>query len=220
MGLQIDTNIAALNAYRNLNGTQGLMQTSIERPSLGLRINRTDNATGLAIPEKPRSQINRLHQAQADVQDGVSLIQIAERALDETHAIPRRMRTLAVQSASDTTFDNGTVVSFNDSTSITIDSAGASDEGALKALDEAIKLVSDQRADLGALQNRLARTVKSLDVSAENLAASESRLRDTNLAKEITNFTRSQTLQQVGVSMLAQSNQASQTAQSVLRLLG
>ena len=251
MGIQINTNIAALNACHNLNGTQGSMQTSIERLSLGLQINRAaDDATGLAIPEKPRSQINRLNQAQADVQDGVSLIQIAERALDETLAILQRMRTLAAQSASDTTFDNGTevtfdadlddddissfhdkavtggglhgatIVSFNDDTSITIDSAGAFDEGALKTLDEVIKLVSDQRADLGALQNRLARTVKSLDVSAENLAASESRLHDTDLAKEMTNLTRSHLLEQVGVSILAQSNQASQTAQSVLRLLG
>ncbi len=97
MGIQINTNIAALNDYRNLNGTHGSMQTSIERLSLGLQINRAaDDATGLAIPEKPRSQINRLNQAQADVQDGVSLIQIAERALDETrvrHHLRQRDRS-------------------------------------------------------------------------------------------------------------------------------
>lgn len=103
MGLQINTNVAALNAYRNLNGTQGSMQGSLERLSSGLRINRAaDDAAGLAISEKLRSQVNGLNQAQANAQDGVSLIQTAEGALNEVHSILQWMRTLAVQSASDT----------------------------------------------------------------------------------------------------------------------
>lgn len=106
MGLQINTNVQALNAYRNLTGTQGSMQTSLERLSSGLRINRAaDDAAGLAISEKLRSQVNGLNQAQANAQDGISLIQTAEGALNETHAILQRMRTLAVQSASDSNTD-------------------------------------------------------------------------------------------------------------------
>ncbi|GMA41066.1 flagellin [Mobilicoccus caccae] len=272
MGLQINTNVAALNAYRNLNGTQGSMQTSLERLSSGLRINRAaDDAAGLAISEKLRSQVSGLNQAQANAQDGVSLIQTAEGALNETHAILQRMRTLAVQSSSDTNTDDdremiqkevAALVKEVDSTtertqfngmnlldgtfsgkslqiganagqtmavSITkMDSAGlgisavdlstaSGAQAALSSIDAAVKSVSTQRADLGALQNRLDHTIKNLGVSAENLAASESRIRDTDMAKEMTNFTRSQILQQAGTAMLAQANQSSQ---GVLRLLG
>ncbi len=77
--------------------------------------------------------------------------------------------------------------------------------------------MSDSRADLGAMQNRLQHTINSLSVASENSAAAESRIRDTDMAKEMTSFTRSQILQQAGVSMLAQANQA---PQSVLKLLG
>lgn len=448
MGLQINTNVNALNAYRNLTGTQGSMTTSLERLSSGLRINRAaDDAAGLAISEKLRAQVNGLNQAQANAQDGVSLIQTAEGALNETHAILQRMRTLAVQASSDTNtkddraaiqleidaltkeisdttdrtqfngmklldgnftnkalqiganqqqtmslsidamdttglgigttgasklnaakgfefsagdvtvsgklptgnfklalnsttsqteiqtlsgervgslggtatdsvlvFDNGSTISLKGATdkvaaaddtfslsgqtvaltgavpsaaklefvspnikagvytiptgaaagsaitddkgnvvgqlkdtktveftdgskivsnidftagALTItDGAGASKVdltsrlnavSSLDAIDKAIGVVSSQRAKLGALQNRLDHTVKNLGVSAENLAASESRIRDTDMAKEMTNFTRSQILQQAGVSMLAQANQSSQ---SVLKLLG
>lgn len=103
MGLQINTNVAALNSYRNLTGTQGSMQTSLERLSSGLRINRAaDDAAGLSISEKLRSQVNGLNQAQANAQDGVSLVQTAEGGLNEVHSMLQRMRTLAVQAANDT----------------------------------------------------------------------------------------------------------------------
>ena len=281
MGLQINTNVAALNAYRNLSGTQTSMQTSLERLSSGLRINRAaDDAAGLAISEKLRGQVNGLNQAQANAQDGVSLIQTAEGGLNETHSILQRMRTLAVQSASDTNTDadrgqiqkevaalqteldgistrtefngkkllNGdadAAVSGNtaltlqigantgQTMTVSVQNMGATALGvhtasvnmstqtgataALTAIDTAIGKVSTQRADLGALQNRQTHTINNLGVSAENLAASESRIRDTDMAKEMTNFTRSQILQQAGVSMLAQANQSSQ---SVLKLLG
>ncbi|WP_040159332.1 flagellin N-terminal helical domain-containing protein [Mobilicoccus massiliensis] len=289
MGLQINTNVAALNSYRNLTGTQGSMQTSLERLSSGLRINRAaDDAAGLAISEKLRSQVNGLNQAQANAQDGVSLIQTAEGAMNESHSILQRMRTLTVQAANgtNTAEDRGAIqkelnsltkelngiadrTEFNGSKLIdgsygttgvsfqigankgqTMDvkigdmSAGASGlnlaagtggaatfkidlgaasatatdfSNALDAIDTAIKSVSSQRADLGAVQNRLDHTIKNLGVSAENLAASESRIRDTDMAKEMTNFTRSQILQQAGTAMLAQANQSSQ---GVLRLLG
>ena len=100
MGLQINTNVAAMNAYRNLSGTQNAMSTSLERLSSGLRINRAaDDAAGLAISEKLRAQTSGLNQATSNAQDGISLIQTAEGALNETHSILQRMRQLAVQSA-------------------------------------------------------------------------------------------------------------------------
>ena len=106
MGLQINTNVAAMNAYRNLSGTQNAMSTSLERLSSGLRINRAaDDAAGLAISEKLRAQTSGLNQATSNAQDGISLIQTAEGALNETHSILQRMRQLAVQSANDTNSD-------------------------------------------------------------------------------------------------------------------
>ncbi len=106
MGLQINTNVAAMNAYRNLASTQNTMSTSLERLSSGLRINRAaDDAAGLAISEKLRASVNGLNQATSNAQDGISLIQTAEGALNETHSILQRMRQLAVQSANDTNSD-------------------------------------------------------------------------------------------------------------------
>ena len=276
MGLQVNTNVAALNAYRNLSSTQGALNTSLERLSSGLRINRAaDDAAGLAISEKLRAQTNGLNQATTNAQDAISLVQTAEGALNEQHAILQRMRTLAVQSANDTNTDadrasiqkevdqlvteldrissstqfngqnlldgtGGTAGVFTfqvgansgqtatvdlsaslDSASLGVDavslatSAGAT--AALTSLDAAIKTVSDTRADLGAVQNRLQHTINSLSVAAENSAAAESRIRDTDMAKEMSAFTRSQILSQAGVSMLAQANA---TSQSVLKLLG
>jgi flagellin len=299
MGLQINTNIAAMNAYRNLSSTQNAMSTSLERLSSGLRINRAaDDAAGLAISEKLRAQSNGLNQATSNAQDGISLIQTAEGALNETHSILQRMRQLAVQSANDTnsTTDRGAIQSevdqlakelnrignttqfnganllrgdstadatastttksvtfqvganagqtltvnvsdsrggklglaFTDSTNATaatdetavgidVSTTQAAASAALTAIDTAIGTVSTSRASLGAAQNRLQHTVNSLSVAAENATAAESRIRDTDMAKEMTSFTRSQILAQAGVSMLAQANSA---PQSVLKLLG
>lgn len=276
MGLQVNTNVAALNAYRNLSSTQGAMNTSLERLSSGLRINRAaDDAAGLAISEKLRAQTNGLNQATTNAQDAISLVQTAEGALNEQHAILQRMRTLAVQSANDTNTDDdrasiqkevdqliteldrisgstqfngqnlldGTggvagVFTFqigaNSGQNTTVDLSAAVDaaglgvdavdlgtqtgaDGALATIDDALKTVSDTRADLGAVQNRLQHTINSLSVAAENSAAAESRIRDTDMAKEMSAFTKSQILSQAGVSMLAQANA---TSQSVLKLLG
>jgi flagellin len=101
--MRINTNVAALNAYRNLVETDNALSKSMERLSSGLRINRAaDDSAGLAISEKMRGQIRGLNQAVRNAQDGISLIQTAEGALNETHSILQRMRELAVQSASDT----------------------------------------------------------------------------------------------------------------------
>ncbi|MFD2091942.1 flagellin N-terminal helical domain-containing protein [Blastococcus deserti] len=102
MGLRVNTNIAALNAYRNLSVTDGQMGKSLEKLSSGFRINRAaDDAAGLAISEGLRSQIGGLKVAVRNTQDGISVVQTAEGALTETHSILQRMRDLAVQSSND-----------------------------------------------------------------------------------------------------------------------
>jgi flagellin len=247
------------------------MSTSLERLSSGLRINRAaDDAAGLAISEKMRAQTSGLNQATSNAQDGISLIQTAEGALNETHSILQRMRQLTVQAGNDTNspkdreniqkevtqlqaeltriadnteFNTKKLLKADDTVTLQIGAnntqtlkvdlkaSGAGDLGvdsidvtatnstdtSLTAIDAAIDTVSANRADLGAVQNRLQHTINSLSVAAENSAAAESRIRDTDMAKEMTSFTRSQILQQAGVSMLAQANQA---PQSVLKLLG
>jgi flagellin len=274
MGLRINTNIAAMNSYRNLSVTEGQMSKSLEKLSSGFRINRAaDDAAGLAISEGLRSQIGGLKVAVRNTQDGVSVVQTAEGALTETHAILQRMRDLAVQSANDsndansraaldaeadalkseltrisdkTTFNNVALLdgSFtakqfqvgyaaNDTIEVDIaqdfDAAGLGVDdlavdlttqtgatAAITAIDTAISTVSSERANLGALQNRFEHTINNLNVAVENLSASESRIRDTDMAQEMVNFTRAQILSQAGTAMLAQANQA---PQGVLRLL-
>jgi flagellin len=100
MGLRVNNNVAALNAYRNLSATDNAMSKSLEKLSSGLRINRAaDDAAGLAISEGLRSQIGGLKVAVRNIQDGISVVQTAEGALTETHGILQRMRDLAVQAA-------------------------------------------------------------------------------------------------------------------------
>jgi flagellin len=102
MGLSVNTNVAALNSYRNLSVTDSQMNKSLEKLSSGYRINRAaDDAAGLAISEGLRSQIGGLKVAVRNTQDGISVVQTAEGALTETHSILQRMRDLAVQSAND-----------------------------------------------------------------------------------------------------------------------
>jgi flagellin len=106
MGMQINTNIAALNSYRNLSNTQNDMSKSLEKLSSGLRINRAaDDAAGLAISEGLRSQINGLNVASRNAQDGISVIQTAEGTLTEVHSILQRVRDLAVQAGNDSNSD-------------------------------------------------------------------------------------------------------------------
>ena len=100
MGLRVNNNIAALNAYRNLSVTDGQMSKSLEKLSSGFRINRAaDDAAGLAISEGLRSQIGGLKVAVRNTQDGISVVQTAEGALTETHSILQRMRDLSVQAS-------------------------------------------------------------------------------------------------------------------------
>jgi len=261
MGLRINTNVAAMNAYRNLSVTDGQMSKSLEKLSSGFRINRAaDDAAGLAISEGLRSQVGGLKVAVRNAQDGVSVVQTAEGALTEVHSMLQRMNDLSVQ------YNNGTQNSDsqsalsaeftqlqNEITRITdntkfngvalfsgadlkfqvgyaaADTITVTGADALKAVNTASAVITDsttvqtaitaistQRAALGAFQNRFEHTINSVNVAIENLSASESRIRDTDMAQEMVSFTRSQILSQAGTAMLAQANQASQ---SVLRLL-
>ncbi len=277
MGLRINQNIAAFNAYRNLSVTDGQMSKSLEKLSSGFRINRAaDDAAGLAISEGLRSQVGGLKQAVRNAQDGVSVVQTAEGALTEVHSMLQRVRDLSVQAAnagannSDSlsaiqaeitelgsaitdiatrTNFNGTDLLTNaasaagltfhvgagatDTLNVTltdveavgtavsaldvtpVDGSGAT--AAITAVDTQITAVSDARATLGASQNRLEHTINSLNVSVENLSASESRIRDTDMAQEMVSFTRAQILSQAGTAMLAQANQAPQGVLQLLR---
>jgi flagellin len=413
MGLRINQNIAAQNAYRNLSVTDSQMSKSLEKLSSGFRINRAaDDAAGLSISEGLRSQVGGLKVAVRNAQDGISVAQTAEGALNETTSILQRMRDLAVQASnagsndeeakraankefgqlndeldrigantsfgksklldgtfgatvgqataatvagnattkaatlpagvtSDWTFDITTVggtalgagneitvnvgavasdaspadvarainagledalkaagyqgneisfgaavakdgdtdYSFKGVGNFALDATGSAladatagsgmnmgntitgatavangnsgqfqvganagqrmnitigavnshtlgtanmnlvddPDSAIKALDSAIASVSDTRAGLGAYQNRFEHTINNLNVSVENLSASESRIRDTDMAQEMVSFTRSQILTQAGTSMLSQANQASQNVLSLLR---
>ncbi|MGE3621016.1 MAG: flagellin [Acidimicrobiia bacterium] len=269
--MRINQNIAALNAYRNLTVTNGQMSKSLEKLSSGFRINRAaDDAAGLAISEGLRSQVGGLKVAVRNAQDGVSVVQTAEGALTEVHAMLQRVRDLSVQAANTgsnnatslaaiqseidelgaalgdiaarTNF-NGTALLDADKTLTFQVGAGATDTldvdltgitavatavtaidvtaagggaAGITAADAQIATVSTARATLGAAQNRLEHTINSLNVAIENLSASESRIRDTDMAQEMVQFTRSQILTQAGTAMLAQANQA---PQSVLQLL-
>jgi flagellin len=272
MGLRINQNIEAQNAYRNLSVNSGQLSKSLEKLSSGFRINRAaDDAAGLSISEGLRAQVGGLKVAVRNSQDGVSVVQTAEGALTETHSILQRMRDLAVQAsnegsqdldaqtAADTEYqelalelddiakntkfgsaalldgsyskkfqvgaNSGEVldVAIGDMKAATIlTSVGdltsqTNADTALVNIDKAIKTVSTERATLGATQNRLEHKINNLNVAVENLSASESRIRDTDMASEMVSFTRSQILSQAGTSMLAQANSA---PQSVLKLLG
>lgn len=267
----INHNMNALNAHRNMNINNTNAGKSMEKLSSGLRINRAgDDAAGLAISEKMRGQIRGLTQASRNASDGISLVQTAEGALNETTNILQRMRELAVQSANDTNLNadreqiqkevsalieeidriaNNT--EFNEqklldgnfagklqvganasqSIDISVGGMGATDlkvntvkvdsqsnaNAAIKAISDAIETVSGQRADLGAIQNRLEYTISNLDNTAENLTSAESTLRDVDMAKEMMEYSKNNILNQAAQSMIAQANQQPQNVLQLLR---
>jgi flagellin len=272
MSLSVNTNIAALDAHRNLVGTTSSIQTSMERLSSGYRINKAaDDAAGLAISQKLQAQVGGLDQAQRNAQDAVSLVQTADGAMNEVQSMLQRVRDLAVQynngtlSSSDKaaitnevaqlcaeinriagqtkfndiallsgggtiTFqvgaDDGETVSvsalklFGSGSGYDIDSAIFNFTGStvvLASIDDAIDSISTARSTFGAVQNRLQHTLNNLATYSENLSASESQIKDVDMAAEMVNFTKLQILQQAGTSMLSQANQS---PQSVLKLLG
>lgn len=284
----INHNMSAMFAQRTVGQTNVSTQKNIEKLSSGLRINRAgDDASGLAVSEKMRSQIRGLNRASANAQDGISFIQVTEAFLQETTDVMQRIRELSVQSsngiysaedrlyiqvevsqliaevdriASHAQFNGmnmltgrfaretgentvtasmwfhiganmdqrvrayvGTMTAkalgvrdIGDESILTIDTPETANR-AIGTIDEAIKKINKQRADLGAYQNRLEMSVVGINVAAENLQAAESRIRDVDMAKEMVDYTRNQILTQSGTAMLAQANQQTQSVMSLLR---
>ena len=272
MTLRINTNIAAMNTHRNMGKVDMNLSKSLEKLSSGLRINRaSDDAAGLSISETMRGQIAVLAQAEKNAQDGISMINTAEGALNEVASILQRMRELAVQSAngtlttsdhaatnaeyqslmseinnitSYTTFNgyqmlqaSATTFTFqigsNKGQTLAVGINGMSANGltinttatttqtaaqnALTFLDTAIARVSTIRSALGAASNRLEHTINSVGVSRENIAAAESRIRDVDMADEMSTLTRNQILMQSSTAMLAQANAQPQSVLSLFQ---
>ena len=268
----VQHNLSAMNTNRQMGVVTSALQKSTEKLSSGYKINRAgDDAAGLSISEKMRSQIRGLNKASDNAQDGISLIQVAEGALNETHSILQRMNELATQAANDTntstdrtaikaeidqltseinriqsttqfntqnlldgkfTGKNLQVGSLKGQTikisisnmnaatlgvsGLTVDKNSTAGESMSK-IQAAIDKVSTQRSNLGALQNRLEHTINNLDTTSENTSAAESRIRDTDMAEEMVQYSKNNILSQAGNSMLAQANQQTQ---GVLSLLG
>jgi len=284
----INHNMSAIFAQRQLGINNLNLDKNMSKLSSGERIVRAgDDASGLAVSEKMRSQIRGLNKASENAQNGISFIQTSEGYLQETQDILQRIRELAVQSSNGIYSDEDRMqiqvevsqlvdevdriashAQFNGMNMLTGRFARDTGENVVTAsmwfhiganmdqrkrvyigtmtsealsvrnvtdkkiltlstpelanrsigvLDDALKLVSKQRADLGAYQNRLEYAVKGLDIGAENLQASESRVRDTDMAKEMVEYTKNAILMQASTAMLAQANTKTQ---SVLQLLG
>ena len=280
----IQHNIPAINSYRNLSQNATSLNKNLEKLSSGYKINKAgDDAAGLAISESMRNKINALNQAEDNANDAIGLIQTAEGALTETHAMLERMTTLATQAANGTystkgdTFGdttarenlqaeidelvkeidriassteyNGINIINNQNTkqfqigttssetlklrgstmttsalgnsNLKISAVKVSDvssaNSAIESIKKAVNQVSKYRAQLGAKQNRLEHTINNLKVNNENTTSAESRIRDTDMAKEISAYTKNNILNQAAQSMLAQANQQ---PQGVLSLLG
>ena len=284
----INHNMSAMFANRQLGVTGLSLSKDMEKLSSGEKINRAgDDASGLAVSEKMRSQIRGLNRASQNAQNGISFIQTTEGYLQETTDIMQRIRELAVQSSNGIYSDEdrmqiqveisalvsevdriASAAQFNGMNTLTGRFARTTGENvvtgsmwfhigsnmdqrmqvfigtmsatalgiremgseekltlatpedanrAIGTIDEALKKINKQRADLGAYQNRMEYTVKGLNIAAENLQASESRIRDTDMASQMVEFTKNSVLQQAGTAMLAQANSQSQNVLSLLR---
>lgn len=279
----INHNMSAINANRVLKFQHWSVNKDMEGLASGMRINRAgDDASGLAVSEKMRTQIQGLRQAERNTEDGMSFVQTAEGYLQQLTNIMQRIRVLAVQSA------NG-IYSPNDRQLIQVEVSALVDEvdriasqaqfnkmnllqgdfsrvnptasmwfhigpnmhqrervyiqtmtatalnlkqttgelmtlstpehanNSIGVLDEAIRQISKQRADLGAYYNRLEHAAKGLMNAYENTQAAESRIRDADMAEYTVNLTKNQVLVQSGTAMLAQANQKSQNVLQLLR---
>ena len=270
----VQHNLTAMNSNRMLGVTTSAQAKNTEKLSSGYKINRAaDDAAGLTISEKMRSQIRGLTQASVNSQDGISCVQTAEGALAEVHDMLQRMNELAVKASNDTmtSTDRGYIdaevqqlkteinrvqstTTFNEmnlldgsftgknlqvgaeanqfimisignmdcstlgiGTVAVSGTTNADAETAIGLIKDALKVVSEQRSDLGAVQNRLEHTIKNLDNVVENTTSAESAIRDTDMATEMVKYSNNNILAQAGTAMLAQANQANQ---NVLSLLG
>lgn len=280
MALTVNTNTTSLGVQKNLNRASDALSTSMTRLSSGLKINSAkDDAAGLQIATRMTSQIRGQTMAIKNANDGISIAQTAEGAMQEQTNILQRMRELAVQAnnssnsdedrnalnkefasmsdeltrianstqlngknllntsatmsfqvGSNTGAENQISITLADLTAATlsVDSAtiaisgsdaniGANFSAAVDAIDAALQSINTQRADLGAVQNRLTSTINNLQNINENAEAARSRVQDTDFAAETAQLTKQQTLQQASTSVLAQANQL---PSAVLKLLG
>lgn len=279
MGLRINTNIAALNAHRQLLATDERMAQSIERLSSGLRINRAkDDVAGLAIANSFRTEVRGLRMAQQNTSQATSMLQVAEGGANQIESILERMKELATSAASDNTdsagrtrldaesqklideiariandtkysattlidgsagtqtFQIGSANTANDK--IAVDLSGvnfttaglnvendtdvdlttqANAQKAITAIDKAVSIAGAGLGTVGAAQSRMSFAAANLASSVENLTASESTIRDVDMAYEMVNFTKNQILLQAGTAMLAQANTAPQQVLALFR---
>lgn len=271
----VQHNLTAMNSNRMLGLTTKSQSASTEKLSSGYKINRAaDDAAGLAISEKMRRQVRGLTQASANAQDGISMVQTAEGALNEVHDMLQRMNELAVKAANGsnqaedrqyiqkevdalveeidrvagtTTFNEKNLLNSNqtidlqvgadttnqDKISVVIKKMNANGLGidannhkvdtsanaktTIGKVKDAIKLLNNQRAELGAQQNRLEHTINNLDNVVENTTSAEAAIRDTDMATEMVKFSNNNILMQAGQSMLAQANQSNQGVMSLLQ---
>lgn len=271
----VQHNLSAMNTSRQMNSVSSAMSKSTEKLSSGYKINRAgDDAAGLSISEKMRSQIRGLNKAASNAQDGISLVQVAEGALNETHSILQRMNELATQAANDTntSVDRTAIKAEIDQLTSEIDRIQSTTQfnsmnlldgtfsskqlklqvgalkgqsigvsiakmsasklkltanmkvssfsvagTAMKTIQDAIKTVSETRSKLGAIQNRLEHTINNLNTTSENTQAAESRIRDTDMASEMVEYSKNNILAQAGQSMLSQANQQTQGVLSLLQ---
>ena len=282
----INHNMSSMFANRTLGLSNDQIQSNIEKLSSGEKINKAgDDASGLAVSEKMRSQIRGLNQANRNIENGVSFIQTTEGYLRETTDILQRVRELAVQSANGIYTDedrmqiqvevsqlvsevdrvasqaqfngmnmltgafakdsaSGRVMQFHiganmdqnarvyigtmTAQALGLKGAEGSEEqisiattetanAAIGTIDNALLTVSKQRADLGAYQNRFEMASQGVAIAAENLQASESLIRDTDMASTMVEYTKNQILTQSGTAMLAQANSQSQNVLALLR---
>ena len=284
MPVRIFNNIPSLNAQRILGINNDRLAQSVERIASGIRINRgADDAAGLAISESLRSDIRALNQAIRNSNDGISLINVAEGALNEQSSILIRLRELASQAATGTVgsteratiqlefnslrneidriantsefngqrlvdgslasgvaaasqiqiqvgIDSTTSSRINLNTEVGLGSVSATSLGldvlavssaaaaltALDSINSAIDTVTQGRGRIGAVQNRLVRTISNLSIATENLQGAESAIRDADIAAEVALLTRNQILVQASTAAVAQANLI---PQSVLQLL-
>ena len=289
MAQVINTNVGSLTAQFNLNQSQGALNTSLQRLSSGLRVNSAkDDAAGIAIASRMDAQARGMTVAVRNANDGISLAQTAEGALNTASTMLQRMRELAVQasngtnSASDmqaldteyqklsseiqrlataTTFNNLPILGGNnsytfqvganagDTVTVTTASVSALANGALAStaaaptsllgtaftagssptsaaaslassiagIDAALTTLNTNRATLGAAQSNLSYTISNLQNATLNQNTAKGRIMDTDYAAETAMLTRSQILQQAGMAMLAQANQAPQSVMTLLK---
>ena len=246
--MRINHNISAINTFRQYNANTLKASKSMEKLSSGLRINRAaDDAAGLSISEKMRSEIAGVNQRLRNTQDNISLIQTAEGALNEVSDMLVRMKELITQSQNptytsedianikleleqladtigeyDATDENncrgiiGTTTFNGKKVFSDINFTPVSADSTLEDIDAAIGEINEERARLGALQNRFEHEINNDSTYHENLQAAESRIRDVDMAEEMMEYTKNNILVQAAQAMLAQANYL---PQGILQLL-